>query len=186
MRFIMYHNDLWESPAYQKLTIPARNLFHFMLNERQWRGKGKKRICTNTNGIKLNRQQFIKQYGYSITTVTRARNLLIFVGFMRLVKQGGNCRGDMNVYSLEIDIWNPRWKRFPKETWEDEIPKAPNKTLGKRWEKGQSGNPKYQTNYSLSNDTHNTSLLSTRITPKDSISAYNDRLLNSVNNEVCD
>ena len=176
MRFIMYTKELWDSPAYQRLTIPARNLLHFLFNERRWKGKGKNRVCTNNKEIKLNRKQFINQYGYTIETVKRSKNLLITVGFIRLQKQGGNCRGDMNEYSLEIDLFNPRWKRYPDENWEHEIPQSKS-NLGKRWVKGESGNPKYKNNYSLSDVPLNHQLPSIAVSPKVQVSVYDNRQL---------
>ena len=77
-----------------------------------------------------------------------------------------------------------RWKEYPEKNWEDEVPKSPNKSLGKKWEKGESGNPKYKKNTSLSEQTLNGGKLSTKVAPTKPTSIYKDRHLNSVETEV--
>ena len=184
--FTMYDAELYDSVAYQSLLRPARNLFEFLLRERRYRGKGKKRQWLNNGEIKLNRIQFIKIYGNCIQTVNKARNQLITVGLIKIERIGGAGRGDMNEYSILYESYplHQRWKEYPEKNWEDEVPKSPNKSLGKKWEKGESGNPKYKKRPSLSEQPLNGGKLSTNVTPTKSTSIFKDRHLNSVKTEV--
>mgnify|MGYP001279249054 CR=1 FL=1 len=184
--FTMYDAELYDSDAYQSLSRPARNLFEFLLRERRYRGKGKKRQWLNNGEIKLNRIQFIKRYGNCIQTVNKARNQLITVGLIKLERIGGSGRGDMNEYSILYQCYpkKERWRDYPNKDWRHEIPQHKGKSLGKKWKKGESGNPKYKKKPSLSEQPLNGGKLSTKVAPTKPTSIYKDRHLNSVKTEV--
>ena len=68
-------------------------------------------------------------------TYIKARNQLIEVGFIKITYRGGMGGGDMNKYKL---LWvdgvrhdEMRWKRYPKENWEHEIPKIKDYIVGR-------------------------------------------------------
>ncbi len=142
----MYSRKFYDSKAYQRLTISARNMFEFLLRERRYKGKGKDKMWINNGEISLNRKEFKKLYGYSNETCNKARNLLIEVGLIKIEKVGGEGRGDMNEYSILMDCYlkQERWKEYPKQNWKNEVPNHKGKTLGSKWKKGESGNPKYK------------------------------------------
>ena len=184
--FTMYSRELYDSKAYQKLTISARNLFEFLLRERRYKGKGKNKIWINNGEISFNRKEFKQTYGYSNETCQKARNLLIEVGLIKLEKSGGQGKGDMHEYSILLDCYPKveRWKEYPEKDWKDEIPKYTGKSLGNKWAKGESGNPKYKSQ-SIKVDTKSTKA-STKVDTINSKSLYSDRCLNGVKNSVSD
>ena len=191
--FTMYNREFYDSKAYQKITLSARNMFEFLLRERRYKGKGRDKMWINNGEISFNRKEFKKLYGYSNETCKKARNLLIEVGLIKIEKVGGEGRGDMNEYSILMDCYpkEPRWKEYPAKNWKDEIPKHKGKTLGNKWVKGESGNPKYQ-NIKKDEDDKSESIKvypkqpkpSTEVYPDGSKSIYKDRHLNSIETEV--
>ena len=104
--------------------------------ELRWTGKRKKRVFLNNGEISFSEAEF-KANGLSCSaTYNKARNLLIKVGFIDLTYRGGMTRGDMNKYKL---LWvegvrhdEMRWKRYPDENWEHEIPKVKNYIVGRK------------------------------------------------------
>ena len=181
----MYDREFWDSKSYQKLTISARNLFEFLLRERRYSGKGNDRIWLNNGEISFNRDQFQKLYGYSNQACIDARNLLIEVGIIKLERVGGQGRGDMNEYSILYQCYpkKERWRDYPNKDWRHEVPQHKGKSLGKKWKKGESGNPKFKKKPSLSEQTLNGGKLSTKVAPTKPTSIYKDRHLNSVETE---
>ena len=178
--FTMYGRKFYDSKAYQKLTLSARNMFEFLLRERRYKGKGRDKMWINNGEISLNRKEFKKLYGYSNETCNKTRNLLIEVGLIKIEKVGGEGRGDMNEYSILMDCYpkQERWKDYPKQNWNNEVPKHKGKTLGNKWKKGQSGNPKYKSQ-STNVDTKQPKP-SKEVVPNGSISVYLDRCIDEI------
>jgi len=187
--FTMYDREFYDSKAYQKLTLSARNLFEFLLRERKYKGKGKDKIWLNNGEISFNRIEFKELYGYTNETCQKARNLLIEVGLIKIERVGGQGRGDMNEYSILYKCYpkTERWKECPQKNWEHEIPNHKGKTLGKKWVKGESGNPKYQKSKNQSTKvTPKQPKASTKVDPTGSKTIYSDRHLNGVKKTVSD
>lgn len=143
-----YNNELYFSDAYQSLTKSARNLFHCLLHELRWTKKKKfknKRVFTNNGDVSYTVIQFRKRFGVTSETYIRARNQLIKVGLIKQTSRGGMGRGDMSKYKIlaltNLPKNQERWRNYPKENWECDIPRSKGLTIGKetRWKKGQSG-----------------------------------------------
>ena len=133
--FSMYNKLFW-SEAYQSLTPSAVNLMMCFHTELRWIGKGKKRTYTNNGEVSFSEAEF-KANGLGCSaTYSKARDLLIKVGFIELIYRGGMARGDMNKYKL---LWvdgvlhhKMRWKRYPFENWKHEIPKIKDYIVGRK------------------------------------------------------
>ena len=129
------HERLYWSDAYQALNRSALNLMMCFYAELRWSGKGKKRVYTNNGEISFSEAEFkLNKLGAS-GTYLNARNQLIRVGFIKVMYRGGMARGDMNKYKL---LWvdgvfhhKMRWKRYPNENWEHEIPKVKDYAVGR-------------------------------------------------------
>ena len=140
-----YTNEVWLSPAYQKLTLSSRNLLQCLVTEIRWSGKGKKRIYINNGEVSYTGVDFKKRFGCCSMTYLKARNQLIEVGFIKQTYRGGMCRGDRAKYRILIvpDVIpaQQRWRKYPDETWENEIPKPKKQLVGveTQWKKGESG-----------------------------------------------
>jgi hypothetical protein len=133
--YCTFHNQLYWSEAYQSLTLSARNLMMCFYAELRWSGKGKKRVFTNNGEISFSEAEFKANKLGASGTYLNARNQLIKVGFIKVTYRGGMARGDMNKYKL---LWvdgvfhhKMRWKRFPNENWEHEIPKVKDYAVGR-------------------------------------------------------
>ena len=129
------HERLFWSPAYQALPKSAVNLMMCFYAELRFSGKGKKRVYTNNGEISFSEAEFKANKLGSSQTYINARNQLIRVGFIKVTYRGGMSRGDMNKYKL---LWvdgvfhhKMRWKRFPNENWEHEIPKVKDYAVGR-------------------------------------------------------
>jgi len=129
------HERLYWSDAYQTLTLSARNLMMCFYAELRWSGKGKKRVFTNNGEISFSEAEFKANKLGASGTYLNARNQLIKVGFIKVTYRGGMARGDMNKYKL---LWvdgvfhhKMRWKRYPNENWEHEIPKVKDYAVGR-------------------------------------------------------
>ena len=88
------------SPAYQELTISARNLLYLMAitakfdwvkNEKQYRNNGR---------IGLPESEFRKYYNCASQTYYNARDQLIANGLIKQTRQGGFGLGDYATYKL--------------------------------------------------------------------------------------
>ena len=148
---------------------------------------GRVTYIVDRNGeISFNRKEFQQTYGYMIETCQKARNLLIEVGLIKLEKTGGQGRGDMHKYSILYDCYpkEERWKKYPNKDWKHEVPQYKGRSLGNKWAKGESGNPKYKSQSSKV-DTKS-SKPSTKVEPNNSESIYSDRPLNGIKNSVSD
>ena len=104
--------------------------------ELRWSGKGKKRKILNNGEISFSETEFKANKLGSSQTYINARNQLIKVGFIKLTYRGGMARGDMNRYKL---LWvdgvrhdEMRWKLYPNENWEHEIPKIKDYIVGRK------------------------------------------------------
>ena len=134
--YFTFYNELDWSKAYQSLTLSARNLMLCFYTELRWRGKGKKKQFTNNGKVSFSEAEF-KANGLGCSaTFIKARNKLIKVGFIKITYRGGMARGDMNEYKL---LWvdgvrhdEMRWKQYPIENWEKEIPKVKGYAVGRK------------------------------------------------------
>ena len=133
--YFTMHERLYWSEAYQALNISARNLMMCFQTELRWSGKGKKRVFTNNGEISFSEAEFKNNKLGASQTYINARNKLIEVGFIKVTYRGGMARGDMNKYKL---LWvdgvkhnKMRWKRYPEESWANEIPKVKDYAVGR-------------------------------------------------------
>ena len=133
--YFSMHERLYWSDAYQSLTPSAVNLMMCFFTELRFSGKGKKRTYTNNGEISFSEAEFKANKLGASQTYINARNQLIRVGFIKVTYRGGMARGDMNKYKL---LWingvfhhEMRWKRFPNENWEREIPKIKDYIVGR-------------------------------------------------------
>ena len=135
----LLNNTLYWSEAYQSLTKSARNLMWCMVAELRFTGiRGNEKhpfAYTNNGKISFTEYEWKKQGLGASGTYLKARNQLIKVGLIRITYQGGMARGDMNKYEL---LWingvrhdEMRWKLYPDENWEHEIPKIKDFIVGK-------------------------------------------------------
>lgn len=141
-----YSSDLFLSDAYQDLTISARNLLFGFLIKRRWSGPNEKKGKIVNNGeIVFTEKQFRMLFGGCSATYIQARNQLIRNGLIYQTYQGGMCRGDCAQYKVLCIVGVPwgeqKWRRYPIEDWEKDVPKRKNQTIGleTRWKKGRSG-----------------------------------------------
>ena len=135
---ILLNNRFYWSEAYQSLTISGRNLLMCMVAELRFTGSRKKKTFAYTNNGKVSftEYEWKEQDLGASQTYLNARNSLIKVGFIRTTYRGGMARGDMNTYELLINSElatqsKQRWRRYPKENWEHEIPKVKDYAVGK-------------------------------------------------------
>ena len=135
---ILLNNRFYWSEAYQSLTISGRNLLLCMVAELRFTGSRKKKTFAYTNNGKVSftEYEWKEQDLGASQTYLNARNSLIKVGFIRTTYRGGMARGDMNTYELLINSElalqsKQRWRRYPNENWEHEIPKVKDYAVGK-------------------------------------------------------
>jgi methionine synthase II (cobalamin-independent) len=108
-----------------------------MVAELTFTGARKKKTFeyTNNGKISFTEYEWKKQRLGASATYLKARNKLIEVGFIKITYRGGMARGDMNKYELlfieGVKVDDKRWKRYPKENWEHEIPKVEDFAVGK-------------------------------------------------------
>ena len=134
---ILLDNKLYWSPAYQSLTISARNLLYCFVSELRFTGSRKKGNFqyTNNGKVSFSESEFKKQGLGASGTYIKARNQLIEVGLIEITYRGGMARGDMNTYKLlfieGVNQIDQKWKRYPKENWAHEIPKVKDYAVGR-------------------------------------------------------
>ncbi len=162
---ILLTNELYWSKAYQFLTKSAQNLLWCMVAELKFTGSRKKNTFAYTNNGKISftETEFRKQGLGASGTYIKARNKLIEVGLIKITYRGGMARGDMNTYRLLINSElapqsKQRWRRYPKENWEKDIPKVKDYAVGRdtRFKKK---------NNTLKNDTLNGTNLPSKVDP---------------------
>ena len=133
--FFPLNEKLYWSPAYQRLTIAARNLMMCFVAELRFTGRGKKRRYTNNGEISFTEREFKAQGLGCSETYLRARNLLIEVGFIKLKYRGGMTRGDRAKYRLlfidDVLPKHQRWVKYPQENWVNNIPRVKHSIVGK-------------------------------------------------------
>ncbi len=117
------------------------------------RGSEKHPFCYTNNGkIAFTEYEWKKQKLGASATYTRSRNKLIEVGLIKLTYRGGGERGDMHRYRLlfieGVRRDEKRWKRYPDENWEHEVPKVKDFSVGRKTRFKKSKN-------TLKNDTLN-------------------------------
>ena len=131
-----YRNELWFSPAYQSLSLSSRDLLQCLVTEIN-KVKVKRDWKSFRNGeLSFTEPDYIKLTGRSKQTYLNARNQLIKVGLIEVTYRGGFARGDMNTYRLlfidGVHQLDRKWKKYPKENWEKDIPKVKDNTIGKK------------------------------------------------------
>ena len=134
-------NEMILSQAYQDLTKASFNLLWCFLNECRWRKNKRQREWTKIE-VSFTEIQFVQLFDTSKQTYLNARNQLIRNGWIQLTYKGGQFRGDMNRYKilcLQNTHVDERWKRYPDENWEHEIPHNKNQLIGveKRFKKNK-------------------------------------------------
>ena len=92
---------------------------------------------TNNGRISFSETEFRKQGLGASGTYINARNQLVRVGLIRITYRGGMARGDMNTYELLINSElapqsKQRWRRYPDQNWEHEIPKVKDYAVGRK------------------------------------------------------
>ena len=154
---LLLDNKLYWSDAFQSLTKSAQNLLFCMIAELRFTGergsKSKPFSYTNNKRLSFSESEFRKQGLGASGTYISARNQLVRVGLIRITYRGGMARGDMNTYELLINSElvpqsKQRWRRYPNENWEHEIPKVKDYAVGKETRFKKSKN-------TLKNDTLN-------------------------------
>ena len=152
--YFTFNERFFWSKAFQSLTPSAINLMMCFQTELRW-SKGKrrsKRNILNNGNISFSEAEYrFNKLGASQTYIN-ARNQLIKVGFIKITYHGGMARGDMNKYKL---LWvdgvshdEMRWKLYPLEDWEHEIPKVKDYAVGRKTRFKKSKN-------TLKNNTYN-------------------------------
>ena len=154
---LLLDNKLYWSDAFQSLTKSAQNLLFCMIAELRFTGergsKSKPFSYTNNGRVSFSETEFRKQGLGASGTYISARNQLIEVGLIRITYRGGMARGDMNTYELLINSQltpqsKQRWRLYPNENWEHEIPKVKDYAVGRKTRFKKSKN-------TLKNDTLN-------------------------------
>ena len=154
---LLLDNKLYWSDAFQSLTKSAQNLLFCMIAELRFTGrrgsKSKPFSYTNNKRLSFSESEFRKQGLGASSTYISARNQLVRVGLITITYRGGMARGDMNTYELLINSElvpqsKQRWRRYPNENWEHEIPKVKDYAVGKETRFKKSKN-------TLKNDTLN-------------------------------
>ena len=166
---LILNNNLYWSKAYQSLTISARNLMWCMVAELRFTGSRKKRTFAYTNNGKISFTEYeFKAQGLGASeTYIRARNQLIRVGFIEMTYQGGRGSGDCNKYKLlfieGVRQLDKKWENYPKQDWEDDIPKVKDYAIGR-------GTRFKKKNNTLKNNTPKDTNLPTKLVPSLKIS----------------
>ena len=154
--YFLLDNKFYWSEAFQSLTRSAQNLLFCMIAELRHTGKrGSKKNpfqYTNNGSISSSETEFRKQGLGASNTYISGRNQLVRVGLIRITYRGGMARGDMNTYELLINSElapqsRQRWRRYPDENWEHEIPKVKDYAVGRRTRFKKKNN-------TLKNNTH--------------------------------
>ena len=131
-----YTNQFVFSKAYLDLSKSATILLHCLINEGGWHTEKKKKRnyrVYHTYDVSFTEIHFKRFYTAS-STFQNARDQLIKNGLIKIIKRGGKFRGDLNVYRLlcvpTITPVKERWRNYPEQNWEDEIPKYPKQLIG--------------------------------------------------------
>jgi len=142
-------SELQSSRAWNDIGIRSHRLFFDLHNGLRYKRSKKKGIQYINNGeLFFTEKQYCEKYNCSKQVYTYAKNDLIRVGLIRMTHRGGNGKGDYSTYKLTYlsntsplpNNDRPRWKFYPEENWENEIPKSKTIVGNKsRFKKGESG-----------------------------------------------
>jgi hypothetical protein len=130
------------SPAYQELSISARNLLYLMAITAKFDWVKDEKHHRNNGRIGLPESEFRKYYNCASQTYYNARDQLITNGLIKQTKQGGFGPGDYATYKLlflpDVRSSHQRWRKYPEKNWKHEIPKSKHSVIGKdtRFKKG--------------------------------------------------
>ena len=89
-------------------------------------------MASNNGEIEISTIKMMDKLCISKATCTTAVHKLIEVGLIRLTRVGQNkiCHKYKILYSV-VPQKDERWRKYPKQNWKDECPKAPNNLVGK-------------------------------------------------------
>ena len=130
--FISLSKGLLESAAWNELTLSQINVFIYIWSCLQWAKNKKNWVTVNNGDIEISTEKVRKKLGICKATCTTAVHKLIEVGLIRLTRVGQNkiCHKYKMLYSV-VPQKDERWRKYPKQNWKDECPKAPNNLVGK-------------------------------------------------------
>ncbi len=130
--FISLNAGLLESAAWNELTLSHIQVFIYIWSCLQWTKIKKKYYAANNGDIEISMVKMKDKLGISKATCTTAVHKLIEVGLIRLTRVGQNkiCHKYKMLYSV-VPQKDERWRKYPKQNWKDECPKAPNNHVGK-------------------------------------------------------
>jgi len=146
---VYYGNEVWFSPAYQRLTPKARDLLHCLMSELRygWKKVGNKKgkVFHNNGQVSCTEVEFRKLVGCVSRTYIESRNLLIKVGFIKQTYRGGMGPGDCATYKIlamtNLPTNQERWRDYPEKNWSNDIPRPKEQLVGveTQWQKGECG-----------------------------------------------
>ena len=130
--FISLNAGLLESAAWNELKLSQIRVFTYIWSCIQWTKIKKKYYAANNGDIEISMVKMKDKLGICNATCTTAVHKLIEVGLIRLTRVGQNkiCHKYKMLYSV-VQQKDERWRKYPKQNWKDECPKAPNNLVGK-------------------------------------------------------
>ena len=130
--FISLNAGLLESAAWNELKLSQIRVFTYIWSCIQWTKIKKKYYAANNGDIEISMVKMKDKLGICNATCTTAVHKLIEVGLIRLTRVGQNkiCHKYKMLYSV-VPQKDERWRKYPKQNWKDECPKAPNNLIGK-------------------------------------------------------
>ena len=130
--FISLNAGLLESAAWNELKLSQIRVFTYIWSCIQWTKIKKKYYAANNGDIEISMVKMKDKLGICNATCTTAVHKLIEVGLIRLTRVGQNkiCHKYKMLYSV-VPQKDERWRKYPKQNWKDECPKAPNNLVGK-------------------------------------------------------
>ena len=129
---ITLNKGILESAAWNELTLSQINVFIYIWSCLQWAKNKKNWVTVNNGDIEISTEKVRKKLGICKATCTTAVHKLIEVGLIRLTRDGENkiCHKYKVLYD-KVPQNEQRWRKYPKQNWKDECPKAPNNLVGK-------------------------------------------------------
>ena len=134
-RFISMTKELWESKAWNSLTLAQIRVFIYLWSCLQWNRADKKKkkasYPRNNGDIEVSSVKMGKELDISKTTCSKAVHKLIEVGLIRLTRVGENkvCHKYRILYEV-VASFEERWRNYPQQNWKKECPKSPNTLIG--------------------------------------------------------
>jgi len=121
--------QLFFSPAFRSLKPASKDILTMLYYNIDMASKtknGKYTPCiTNRCDIRLPYEEITRYLGYKDKAIWTAFKEMLSNGFIKIVKQGGGAKGDMNVYGITEDWrkWEPGMvireiKRNSKRGWQ--------------------------------------------------------------------